>query len=69
MPKKDFMDALAGKSDPEEKRKAIGSSFIDVFQDEEMKLVKSPAVKKSVYLVRERSIRTSLKVCLSMVPQ
>jgi GMP synthase (glutamine-hydrolysing) len=29
-----FYDRLAGKSDPEEKRKIIGASFIDVFQDE-----------------------------------
>jgi len=32
--KQRFYDALAGKTDPEEKRKAIGSSFIDVFQEE-----------------------------------
>ncbi len=29
-----FYDRLAGKADPEEKRKIIGTSFIDVFQDE-----------------------------------
>lgn len=29
-----FYNALAGKTDPEEKRKAIGKSFIDVFQQE-----------------------------------
>lgn len=29
-----FMDALAGKSDPEEKRKTIGRVFIEVFDDE-----------------------------------
>ena len=29
-----FYNALKGKSDPEEKRKAIGKSFIDVFQHE-----------------------------------
>ena len=29
-----FLDALAGVSDPQEKRKAIGKTFIDVFQDE-----------------------------------
>lgn len=29
-----FYDALKGKSDPEEKRKAIGGLFIDVFQQE-----------------------------------
>ena len=29
-----FLDALAGKTDPEEKRKAIGRVFIEVFDDE-----------------------------------
>lgn len=29
-----FLDALAGESDPEKKRKAIGGVFIDVFDDE-----------------------------------
>lgn len=29
-----FLDALAGKSDPEEKRKTIGRVFIEVFDDE-----------------------------------
>ncbi len=29
-----FLDALAGKSDPEEKRKTIGRIFIEVFDDE-----------------------------------
>ena len=29
-----FLDTLAGKSDPEEKRKAIGRVFIEVFDDE-----------------------------------
>ena len=29
-----FLDALASKSDPEEKRKAIGRAFIEVFDDE-----------------------------------
>jgi GMP synthase (glutamine-hydrolysing) len=33
-----FMDALAGKTDPEDKRKAIGKVFIDVFQEEAGKL-------------------------------
>lgn len=31
---KRFLDKLAGLSDPEEKRKAIGNTFIDVFDDE-----------------------------------
>ncbi|HBB58104.1 MAG TPA: GMP synthase (glutamine-hydrolyzing) [Chitinophagaceae bacterium] len=33
-----FYSALAGKTDPEQKRKAIGSLFIDVFQEEAKKL-------------------------------
>ena len=33
-----FYDALKGKTDPEEKRKAIGRSFIEVFQEEATKL-------------------------------
>ena len=33
-----FYKNLAGKTDPEEKRKAIGSLFIDVFQEEATKL-------------------------------
>jgi len=33
-----FYTALAGKSDPEEKRKTIGSLFIDVFQEESKKI-------------------------------
>ncbi|GAB4091088.1 glutamine-hydrolyzing GMP synthase [Flaviaesturariibacter terrae] len=32
--KQRFYDALAGKSDPEQKRKAIGALFIDIFQEE-----------------------------------
>jgi len=29
-----FLEALAGESDPERKRKAIGKAFVDVFDDE-----------------------------------
>lgn len=36
--KQRFYDALAGKTDPELKRKAIGGLFIDVFQDEAKKV-------------------------------
>ncbi|MFI5129049.1 MAG: glutamine-hydrolyzing GMP synthase [Chitinophagales bacterium] len=36
--KKRFYDALAGKIDPEAKRKAIGSLFIDIFQEEAKKI-------------------------------
>jgi GMP synthase (glutamine-hydrolysing) len=41
-----FMDALKGKSDPEEKRKAIGGAFIDVFDAE------ATAIKDVVYLAQ-----------------
>src|SRR5258706_14530287 len=33
-----FYNVLAGKTDPEDKRKAIGSLFIDIFQEEESKI-------------------------------
>jgi GMP synthase (glutamine-hydrolysing) len=33
-----FYDALAGKSDPEQKRKAIGALFIDIFQEEALRI-------------------------------
>ncbi len=33
-----FYDALAGKTDPEQKRKAIGKLFIDTFQEEASKI-------------------------------
>ncbi|AGA76449.1 glutamine-hydrolyzing GMP synthase [Echinicola vietnamensis] len=36
--KQRFYDALAGKSDPEDKRKAIGNTFIEVFDDEAHKI-------------------------------
>lgn len=36
--RKKFYDVLAGISDPEEKRKAIGKAFIEVFDDEAHKL-------------------------------
>jgi len=33
-----FLDALKGKSDPEEKRKIIGNMFVDIFEEEAGKL-------------------------------
>jgi GMP synthase (glutamine-hydrolysing) len=36
--KQRFYDDLAGKNDPEEKRKVIGSLFIDIFQEESKKI-------------------------------
>ena len=36
--KQRFYDGLAGKIDPEEKRKVIGSLFIDIFQEESKKI-------------------------------
>tara|TARA_B100000795_G_scaffold138072_1_gene103139 strand:+ start:8873 stop:10402 length:1530 start_codon:yes stop_codon:yes gene_type:complete len=41
-----FMKALKDKSDPEEKRKAIGGTFIDVFDDQ------ATAIKDVVYLAQ-----------------
>jgi len=35
---KRFLDALAGKSDPEEKRKIIGNLFVRIFEEESAKL-------------------------------
>ena len=37
--KQRFYDGLAGKTEPEEKRKIIGSLFIDIFQEESKKIV------------------------------
>ena len=39
-----FYDELAGKSDPEQKRKTIGRVFIEVFEEEAKKLVVSQAL-------------------------
>jgi GMP synthase (glutamine-hydrolysing) len=36
--KQRFYDGLAGKTEPEEKRKVIGSLFIDIFQEESKKI-------------------------------
>ena len=36
--KQRFYNELAGKTDPEAKRKAIGSFFIDIFQEEAKKI-------------------------------
>ncbi|WP_200974253.1 glutamine-hydrolyzing GMP synthase [Echinicola sp. 20G] len=36
--KQRFYDSLAGKTDPEDKRKAIGNTFIEVFDDEAHKI-------------------------------
>jgi len=41
-----FLDALAGKTDPEEKRKAIGNAFIEVFDDE------ATSIKDVTYLAQ-----------------
>ncbi|TAL58518.1 MAG: glutamine-hydrolyzing GMP synthase [Bacteroidetes bacterium] len=40
--KKAFYKALKGKKDPEQKRKAIGKTFVEVFQKEAEGLAKSP---------------------------
>jgi GMP synthase (glutamine-hydrolysing) len=43
-----FLSKLAGVSDPEQKRKAIGGEFIAVFDDEAAKLLKAEAAGESV---------------------
>ena len=58
-----FLKALAGETDPESKRKIIGNTFIDVFDDESKKQ------QGSVGWLRVPSILMSLNPSLSMVPQ
>lgn len=41
--KEKFYRALKGLSDPEQKRKAIGKTFIDVFQEEAIRIQQSPS--------------------------
>jgi GMP synthase (glutamine-hydrolysing) len=43
-----FLQKLAGVTDPEQKRKAIGNEFIAVFDDEAAKLLKAEAAGESV---------------------
>ena len=47
--KKLFLDALAGVSDPEVKRKTIGAQFIDVFDAEARKLGGSSSAQGTLY--------------------
>lgn len=48
--KQRFYDGLAGKSDPEEKRKVIGSLFIDIFQEESKKLQELNCWGKALFI-------------------
>ncbi len=54
--KQRFYDALAGKTDPEEKRKAIGSSFIDIFQEEANKIIHRTADGKGIGFLGQGTI-------------
>lgn len=47
--KKDFLDALKGIIDPEEKRKVIGKTFIDVFEREAKKINAKFLVQGTIY--------------------
>ncbi len=47
-----FLDALAGVTDPEKKRKIIGHVFIDVFDAEAKKLTAAHAANEPGYLVQ-----------------
>ena len=54
--KQRFYDGLAGKSEPEEKRKVIGSLFIDIFQEESKKIVQLTPDGKSAGLLGQGTI-------------
>lgn len=47
--KKDFLRALKGKTDPEEKRKAIGEAFIRVFEREAKKISAKILIQGTIY--------------------
>jgi GMP synthase (glutamine-hydrolysing) len=47
-----FLDKLAGVSDPEAKRKAIGAEFIRVFEEEASKLAKASGGRDARFLVQ-----------------
>ncbi|MCO5142013.1 MAG: glutamine-hydrolyzing GMP synthase [Oligoflexia bacterium] len=49
---KDFLTALSGLTDPEQKRKAIGKTFIEIFQREEKRLAKEVGEKTLDWLVQ-----------------
>ena len=51
-----FYTALAGKTDPEAKRKAIGSLFIDIFQEEAKKIVHWAPERDGVDLLGQGTI-------------
>ncbi len=53
-----FLDRLAGITDPEQKRKIIGATFIDVFERRS-----DEASARSISWRRARSIRTSSRAC------
>ncbi|MCH8330351.1 MAG: glutamine-hydrolyzing GMP synthase [Bacteroidetes bacterium] len=42
--KNEFLDALDGVTDPEEKRKAVGKTFIEIFEQEANKLENTPGI-------------------------
>lgn len=44
-----FFDALAGLTDPEEKRKAIGKAFINVFEEEARELKAEYLIQGTIY--------------------
>lgn len=54
--KQRFYDGLAGKTEPEEKRKVIGSLFIDIFQEESKKIVQWTTDGKEVGLLGQGTI-------------
>lgn len=62
--KKVFLDALKGITDPEEKRKAIGRTFIEVFEKEAKKLQAKFLVQGTIYpdVIESKGTKHSEKI-------
>jgi GMP synthase (glutamine-hydrolysing) len=62
--KKEFLDALKGVTDPEEKRKAIGKTFIEVFEKEAKKLGAKFLVQGTIYpdVIESKGTKHSEKI-------
>jgi GMP synthase (glutamine-hydrolysing) len=64
--KQRFYKDLAGKTDPEEKRKAIGSLFIDIFQEESKKILQSSPDEEGAGLLGQGTIYPDVIESLSV---
>jgi GMP synthase (glutamine-hydrolysing) len=54
--KQRFYNGLAGKTEPEEKRKVIGSLFIDIFQEESKKIIQAESSGESTCMLGQGTI-------------